>query len=278
MRSLFDAVSEKSSKLITQSYSTSFTMGIRLLDKKYHQPIYNLYGFVRFADEIVDTFLEQNQRLLLDEFKTATHQAIERKISLNPILNAFQKTVNTYNIEAELYDTFLDSMYMDLDPQQYDRATYEKYILGSADVVGLMCLRVFCTGDEQQYQHLKPFAMKLGSAFQKVNFLRDVKNDTSDLGRIYFPDVQNEGFGDKQKIAIEKDIESDFKEALKGIKQLPNGAKLGVYAAYVFYQALFKKMQGVSFDRLLQERVRIPDFLKLLLVARSYVQYRLGLV
>jgi len=278
MRSLFDAVSEKSSKLTTQSYSTSFTMGIRLLDKKYHQSIYNLYGFVRFADEIVDTFSDQNQRLLLDEFKTATHQAIERKISLNPILNAFQKTVNTYKIEAELYDTFLASMYMDLEPQQYDRATYEKYILGSADVVGLMCLRVFCEGDEQQYQQLKPFAMKLGSAFQKVNFLRDIKNDTSDLGRIYFPNVQHEGFGNKQKAAIEKDIENDFKEALTGIQQLPKGAKLGVYAAYTFYQALFKKMKSTSFEHLLKERVRIPDFLKLLLVARSYVQYRLGLV
>ena len=278
MRSLFDAVSEKSSKLTTQSYSTSFTMGIRLLDKKYHQPIYNLYGFVRFADEIVDTFSDQDQRLLLDEFKTATHLAIERNISLNPILNAFQKTVNTYNIEAELYDTFLASMYMDLEPQQYDRATYEKYILGSADVVGLMCLRVFCEGNESQYQQLKPFAMKLGSAFQKVNFLRDVKNDTSDLGRIYFPDVQNNGFGNEQKAAIEKDIESDFKEALKGIQQLPKGAKLGVYAAYTFYRALFKKMKATSFDHLLKERVRIPDFLKLLLVARSYVQCRLGLV
>jgi len=278
MRNLFDAVSEKSSKLTTQSYSTSFTMGIRLLDKKYHQPIYNLYGFVRFADEIVDTFSDQDQRLLLDEFKTATHQAIKRKISLNPILNAFQKTVNTYNIEAELYDTFLDSMYMDLEPQQYDRSTYEKYILGSADVVGLMCLRVFCEGNNSQYRQLKPYAMKLGSAFQKVNFLRDVKNDTANLGRIYFPDVQNEGFGSEQKAAIEKDIESDFKEALKGIQQLPKGAKLGVYAAYTFYRALFKKMRSTSFEHLLKERVRIPDFLKLLLVAKSYVQCRLGLV
>lgn len=278
MRSLFDAVSEKSSKLATQSYSTSFTMGIRLLDRKHHQPIYNLYGFVRFADEIVDTFSDQDQRLLLDEFKAATHLAVERQISLNPILNAFQKTVNTYNIEAELYDTFLDSMYMDLDPQEYDRATYEKYILGSADVVGLMCLRVFCEGNEDQYEQLKPFAMKLGSAFQKVNFLRDVKNDTSDLGRIYFPDVQNKGFGKEQKAAIEKDIENDFKEALKGIQQLPNGAKLGVYAAYTFYLALFKKMKATSFEHLLKERVRIPNFLKLFLVARSYVQCRLGLV
>ena len=278
MRSLFDAVSEKSSKLTTQSYSTSFTMGIRLLDKKYHQPIYNLYGFVRFADEIVDTFSDQDQRLLLDEFKAATHLAIKRNISLNPILNAFQKTVNAYKIEAELYDTFLASMYMDLDPQEYDRATYEKYILGSADVVGLMCLRVFCEGNESQYEQLKPYAMKLGSAFQKVNFLRDVKNDTSNLGRIYFPDVQNEGFGKEQKAAIEKDIENDFKEALKGIQQLPAGAQLGVYAAYTFYRALFKKLQATSFEHLLKERVRIPDFLKLLLVMRSYVQCRLGMV
>lgn len=278
MRKLFDEVSERSSKVTTQSYSTSFTLGIKLLNKKFHQPVYNIYGFVRFADEIVDTFLEQDQQTLLDEFKQATHKAIERGISLNPILNAFQKTVNKYKIEPVLYNTFLDSMYMDLKPQQYDEGKYKQYIFGSADVVGLMCLRIFCEGDENRYQQLKPQAMKLGSAFQKVNFLRDIKNDKEALGRMYFPNVKSTDFTTSQKKAIEKDIELDFKMALEGIKQLPAGARLGVYAAYVFYRALFKKIKGVSAERLFKERIRINNFFKFLLVIRSYVLCRFGLI
>lgn len=278
MRKLFDEVSERSSKVTTQSYSTSFTLGIKLLNKKFHQPVYNIYGFVRFADEIVDTFLEQDQQILLDEFKQATHKAIERGISLNPILNAFQKTVNKYKIEPVLYNTFLDSMYMDLKPQQYDEGKYKQYIFGSADVVGLMCLRIFCEGDENRYQQLKPQAMKLGSAFQKVNFLRDIKNDKEALGRMYFPNVKSTDFTTSQKKAIEKDIELDFKMALEGIKQLPAGARLGVYAAYVFYRALFKKIKGVSAERLFKERIRINNFFKFLLVIRSYVLCRFGLI
>jgi len=278
MRKLFDEVSERSSKVTTQSYSTSFTLGIKLLNKKFHQPVYNIYGFVRFADEIVDTFLEQDQQTLLDEFKQATHKAIERGISLNPILNAFQKTVNKYKIEPVLYNTFLDSMYMDLKPQQYDEGKYKQYIFGSADVVGLMCLRIFCEGDEEAYNKLKPKAMKLGSAFQKVNFLRDIKNDKEALGRMYFPNVKSTDFTTSQKTAIEKDIELDFKMALEGIKQLPAGARLGVYTAYVFYQALFKKIKGVSAERLFKERIRINNFFKFLLVIRSYVLCRFGLI
>jgi len=276
MIALYNTVSERCSKITTQSYSTSFTLGIRLLAKKYHQPIYNIYGFVRFADEIVDTFNTQNQKQLLEEFKTATHLAIARNISLNPILNAFQKTVNNYKIEPELYNTFLQSMAMDLEPQQYNEAIYKQYILGSADVVGLMCLRIFCEGDEQQYQKLKPAAMRLGSAFQKVNFLRDVKNDTNNLGRMYFPNVSV--FTNKAKQTIEADVETDFKVALEdGIKALPNGAKSGVYAAYKFYYALFTKIKRSDVETLLNQRVRVNDFTKMMIATAAYLKTKIGL-
>lgn len=276
MVELFNDVSEKCSKLTTQSYSTSFTMGIKLLAKKYHQPIYNIYGFVRFADEIVDTFHNQNQQQLLKEFKTETHQAIRRKISLNPILNAFQKTVNTYKIEQELYDTFLESMFMDLEPQHYDEIKYKQYILGSADVVGLMCLRVFCERDEVLYKQLKPSAMRLGSAFQKVNFLRDVENDTNNLGRMYFPDTKT--FNNENKQKIEVDVSADFNAALIGIKALPSGAKSGVYAAYKFYYKLFNKIRRTDAEILLSKRVRINDFRKTLIAINSFLQTKLGLM
>lgn len=276
MIALFNSVSEQCSKITTQSYSTSFTMGIQLLAKKYHQPIYNIYGFVRFADEIVDTFHNQNQKQLLQEFKAETHQAVIRKISLNPILNAFQKTVNAYKIEQELYDTFLESMFMDLEPQQYNEAKYNQYILGSADVVGLMCLRVFCEGNETLYQHLKPPAMRLGSAFQKVNFLRDVKNDTNNLGRMYFPGVID--FDNAAKKRIEEDVDTDFKAALEGIKQLPGGAKTGVYAAYNFYYKLFNKIVKTEAETLLCKRVRINDFNKTLIAVASFIKTKLGLL
>jgi len=249
-------------------------MGIKLLAKKYHQPIYNIYGFVRFADEIVDTFHTQNQKQLLQEFKTETHLAIIRKISVNPILNAFQKTVNNSKIEAELYDTFLESMAMDLDPQQYNEAKYKQYILGSADVVGLMCLRVFCEGNEALYQQLKPAAMRLGSAFQKVNFLRDVENDTNNLGRMYFPDVAV--FNNTSKQVIEADVEADFKAALIGIKTLPVGAKSGVYAAYKFYYALFNKIKNSDAKILLVERVRISDVKKMMIAGVAFLKIKLG--
>jgi len=276
MIELFNSISEQCSKITTQSYSTSFTMGIQLLAKKYHQPIYNIYGFVRFADEIVDTFHNQNQKLLLEEFKIETHQAISRKISLNPILNAFQKTVNTYKIEQELYDTFLESMFMDLEPQQYNETKYKQYILGSADVVGLMCLRIFCEGDETLYQHLKSPAMRLGSAFQKVNFLRDVKNDTNNLGRMYFPGVTV--FNNAAKKQIETDVENDFNVALTGIRKLPIGAKGGVYAAYKFYYTLFNKIKRSNAEILLDKRVRINDFRKTLIAINSFLKVKLGIM
>lgn len=276
MIALFNKVSEQCSRITTKSYSTSFTLGIKLLAKKYHQPIYNIYGFVRFADEIVDTFHNQNQKQLLEEFKMATHQAIERKISVNPILNAFQKTVNAYKIEQELYDTFLQSMFMDLQPQQYNEAKYKEYILGSADVVGLMCLRVFCEGDEVLYNQLKPSAMRLGSAFQKVNFLRDVKNDTNNLGRMYFPGVII--FDNAAKKEIEIDVEADFNTALEGIKKLPYGAKSGVYAAFKFYYKLFNKIRKTDAKILLDKRVRINDFRKTIIAFGAYFKTKLGLL
>jgi len=278
LREIFDDISNQTSRLTTQAYSTSFTMGIRLLHQKFHQPIYNVYGFVRLADEIVDTFLEQDKKQLLDEFKAETHQSIERGISLNPILNAFQNTVNTYNIELELIDTFLDSMYMDLEKIDYDTNTYEKYILGSAEVVGLMCLRIFTEGDGEEYEKLKPTAMSLGSAFQKVNFLRDIKADSENLGRMYFPDVDKTKFSNVEKQQIEKDILQDFNHAIQGIKQLPNGARLGVYAAYVFYKALFNKIKSTSPQQLLNKRVRISNFNKFVLMVQSYFKHQLNIL
>ena len=210
MDPLYDKVTAKCSKLTTHSYSTSFSLGIHFLNKKFHEPIYGIYGFVRFADEIVDTFHHQDKKTLAEEFRKETYKAIERKISLNPILNSFQKAVNKYNIEEELYDTFLKSMEMDLKKTEYSQQGYEEYILGSAEVVGLMCLRVFVEGNESLYQELKPQAMKLGSAFQKINFLRDLKADYEELGRVYFPGVSMEEFNQQAKQEIETDIKKDF--------------------------------------------------------------------
>ncbi|MFN7015377.1 MAG: phytoene/squalene synthase family protein, partial [Bacteroidia bacterium] len=236
---LFDQVSLKCSKITTTSYSTSFSLGIKLLHKKFHDPIYAIYGFVRFADEIVDTFHEHNKTVLLERFKEETYKAIEDGISLNPILNSFQWAVNKYQIDRLLIDTFLHSMEMDLLQSFHDQASYEEYILGSAEVVGLMCLQVFCEGDKAMYESLKHQAMKLGSAFQKINFLRDLQADFQHLGRTYFPGVEMSRFDDKVKKEIEADIEKDFASGLEGIMNLPIGAKLGVYVAYVYYYNLF---------------------------------------
>ena len=233
MKQLFDNVSHATSKLTTRTYSTSFSLGIHCLNKSIHEPIYNIYGFVRFADEIVDSFHDYNKSLLLSEFREDTYKAIERGISLNPILNSFQSVVKQYNIEKQLIDCFLDSMEMDLTQNFHSEDSYKTYILGSAEVVGLMCLRVFTNGDEALYQKLKPSAMKLGSAFQKINFLRDIKDDYKTLGRIYFPKVDIALLSPKEKKEIEKDIEFDFREALEGIKQLPGTSRFGVYVAYV---------------------------------------------
>lgn len=275
---MYDQVSLRCSKMVTRSYSTSFSLGIRLLSKDLHDPIYSIYGFVRFADEIVDSFHDFDKKDLLDRFKIDTYKAIEEGISLNPILNSFQEVVRKYNIERELIDAFLHSMEMDLVDRDYDQKSFEEYILGSAEVVGLMCLRVFLDGDEQEYQRLKQPAMKLGSAFQKVNFLRDLKADYQKLGRSYFPQVNLERFDHMSKKQIEEDIHADFAEALEGIKQLPRKARFGVYLAYVYYISLFEKIRNTEPMVILEERVRIPNTKKYGLMLGSYFKYRLNLL
>jgi len=271
---LFDLTTFKCSKLITQHYSTSFTLGIRTLHKRFHYPIYAIYGFVRYADEIVDTFHQHDKSTLLNRFERETYQAIEEKISLNPVLHSFQSVVNQYNIPKDLIIAFLRSMRMDLDQQTYDDPLYHEYIYGSAEVVGLMCLRVFCEGDDAQYQSLEEPARKLGAAFQKVNFLRDIKSDYDERGRVYFPDVNFNDFTQTAKQQIEQDIQQDFDEAYQGILRLPSGSKLGVYLAYVYYLNLFKKIKQCSATRIAEERIRIPDNQKIALLIGTYFRHR----
>ncbi|MBL8001425.1 MAG: phytoene/squalene synthase family protein [Flavobacteriales bacterium] len=275
---LYDKVCLKASRTTTRSYSTSFSLGIRSLDKRFHDPIHAIYGFVRFADEIVDTFHQHDKAALLQRFWDDTHRAIAEGISLNPILHSFQSVVNRYGIEAELYDTFMRSMAMDLSDTLHDQRSYETYILGSAEVVGLMCLRVFCEGDDALYQRLKPAAMKLGAAFQKVNFLRDLKDDHVNLGRTYFPGIDMRKLSQADKQAIEADIEADFDAALIGIRQLPKGARFGVYVAYIYYLNLFRKIKALPFDRILCERVRVRNRRKIALLTTSYLRHSLGML
>lgn len=279
MKHIFDNVSDKCSKLTTMAYSTSFSFGIKALDKRLHSPIYGIYGFVRFADEIVDTFHAYDKHRLFYKFKKDTIDAIQSGISLNPILNSFQKVVNEYNIEWELINTFLESMEMDLDEfQTYDTDKYNKYILGSAEVVGLMCLKVFVNGNNEQYENLKPSAMSLGAAFQKVNFLRDANSDFSYLGRTYFPGVNMVEFNEEDKLKIENDIEIDFKDALEGIKQLPYSSRGGVYLAYIYYYNLFRKIKSLPSSRVMEERIRIPNSDKVALMVQSMVKNQLNLI
>lgn len=275
---LYDEVCLKASRTATRSYSTSFSLGIRSLEKDLRGPIHAIYGFVRFADEIVDTFHGFDKATLLARFRADTHTAIKEGISLNPILQSFQRVVNGYGIEPELYNTFLDSMAMDLQDRTYDQRSYETYILGSAEVVGLMCLRVFCKNDDALYQRLKPAAMRLGSAFQKVNFLRDLKDDHQNLGRTYFPGVDVARMDSETKRMIEADIRADMDAALEGIKQLPRGSRFGVYMAYVYYLALFRKIQALPCDRILKERIRVRNRRKIALLTTSYLRHSLGLL
>lgn len=274
MKELFDNVSLKTSKLVTNSYSTSFSLGIRFLDKEFHDPIYSIYGFVRFADEIVDTFHEYNKEELLAEFKKETYKSIERGISLNPVLNSFQKVINEFNIDLNLIETFLKSMEMDLDKKEYDAEGYKNYILGSAEVVGLMCLKVFVKGNEEQYKMLTPYAMALGSAFQKINFLRDLHADYQGMGRMYFPNIDLSQLDDATKTAIEKDIDLDFDKGLEGIKLLPKNARFGVYVAYIYYRKLLMKIKSLHYKRILEERISIPNSQKMMLFASSYMKHR----
>lgn len=278
MKHLFDHISIASSILVTKTYSTSFSLGIRCLHKKFHHAIYSIYGFVRLADEIVDSFHGFDKMELLEEFKKATHKSVSQGISLNPILNSFQRVVNTYAIDNDLIDCFLASMEMDLQETSHSEGSYDTYILGSAEVVGLMCLRVFTENDTALYERLKPGAMKLGSAFQKVNFLRDMKNDYEVLGRVYFPKVNFGVFSEKEKREIEKDIEQDFTAALAGIKQLPRSSRFGVYVAYIYYKSLFNKIKSVSSDNIRSERIRIPNAKKLGLLAGSYVKHSFRMI
>lgn len=278
MKALFDTVSKKASKMVTRQYSTSFSLGIQFLNKDFHAPIYGIYGFVRFADEIVDSFHDFDKSILLEEFKKETYLSIERGISLNPILNSFQEVVRTYNIEHELIETFLKSMEMDLDKKNYTEEGYKQYILGSAEVVGLMCLRVFTEGNNEVYTKLKPYAMSLGSAFQKINFLRDLNADYVGMGRIYFPNVNMEELNEETKAAIEKDIEADFDMGLTGIKMLPKKARLGVYVAYIYYRSLFNKIKKLKATHIMEERIRIPNSQKVALFAGSYLRNSLNIL
>ncbi|MCS6820873.1 MAG: phytoene/squalene synthase family protein [Microscillaceae bacterium] len=275
---LYETTTFQCSKLITEHYSTSFTLGIKTLAKKYHLPIFAIYGFVRYADEIVDTFHEYDKAELLADFKRDTYKAIENRISLNPVLHSFQIVVHQYKIERELIDAFLHSMEMDLYQSKYNSGSYQEYIYGSAEVVGLMCLRVFCEGDEALYQKLKAPARSLGAAFQKVNFLRDIRSDFHDRGRTYFPGVNFFQFSEQDKKLIEQDIQKDFDHAYQGIMQLPKGAKLGVYLAYQYYQTLFNKIKKLPPNKILQERVRVPDNKKLILLAQIYLQNAFSLI
>lgn len=278
MKNLYDVVSYKSSKLITRHYSTSFSLGIRLLKKEFHNPIYAIYGFVRIADEIVDTFHDYDKTLLLAELKRDVFLSIERKISVNPVLNSFQEVVNKYNIESGLINLFLKSMEIDLENKDHTPESYNEYILGSAEVVGLMCLKVFTENDDALYLKLKPYAMALGSAFQKINFLRDLNADFIGMGRTYFPNIDVNQLNDSNKIDIENDIELDFIKGYEGIKLLPKNARFGVYMAYIYYLSLFKKIKNVNASRILEERIRIPNSKKVILIAESYLRNTLNLL
>ncbi len=275
---LFHEVSEECSRATTQRYSTSFSSAIKLLNKDLRPHIHNIYGFVRFADEIVDTFHSYDKATLLAEFKKETYLAIERKISLNPILHSFQITVNYFKIDLQFVDAFFTSMELDLSNHKYDAGGYEEYIYGSAEVVGLMCLYVFCEGNAAQYEQLKPYAGSLGAAFQKVNFLRDIKNDFEGLNRMYFPGCDFRNFTEPQKRAIEEDIQKDFDHAYKGIVQLPSKARFGVYVAYKYYLSLFKKIKKLQPHTILEERVRIPNYGKAFIVAKASLRSQFNLL
>ncbi len=278
MLGLFVNTSEQCSQVVTENYSTSFCSAIRLLHKDLQQPVFNIYGFVRFADEIVDTFHDYDKEQLLAEFKKETYDAIERGISMNPILNSFQKTVKEYKIDNALIDAFFYSMEMDLKKKVYDEAGYEEYIYGSAEVVGLMCLYIFCEGNKELFGKLKANARSLGAAFQKVNFLRDIKADFEGLSRVYFPSCDFNNFTYEDKKKIEQDIEHDFKEAFKGILKLPMKARFGVYVAYKYYLSLFKKIKRLQHTRILETRIRIPNYVKAMIVLRAGVKNQLRLI
>lgn len=278
MKKLFDELSYEVSRSTTKKYSTSFSLGILALKPAIRQAVYAVYGYVRLADEIVDSFHDYDKKALLSRLRTETYTALKEGISLNPILQSFQETVRFYKIDTDLIDHFLHSMEMDLEKMDYDSDLYEEYIYGSAAVVGLMCLHVFTEGDKEKFEQLKPYAMKLGSAFQKVNFLRDLKEDYHVLGRTYFPNIKLNVFDNYVKCEIEKEIESEFEAALTGIKMLPSSAKFGVYLAYKYYLSLFRKIKNTSAEKIFAERIRIPNSEKVSVMLRSYVQYKMAIL
>jgi phytoene synthase len=279
MKKLFDQVSESCSRIVTESYSTSFTLATKMLDSSIRQDIYNIYGFVRFADEIVDSFHNYDKKELLNLFEKDLKKSIEDKISLNPILNAFQKTIHNYQIDYELIDSFLNSMKLDLDKKKYlTKKEFDQYVYGSADVVGLMCLKVFVKGNKNQYDNLRPYAMSLGSAFQKVNFLRDLRADHDGLNRSYFPNLNIDEFDEPSKKIILDEIDKDFRHALKGIFKLPSSARFGVYTAYKYYLKLLNKLRKTHPLKIKSSRIRVPNYQKVNVLARSYVRYRLNIL
>lgn len=274
MFELFDKTSARCSKVTTNIYSTSFSLGIKMISKDYRWAIYGIYGFVRLADEIVDTFEDYDRRTLLKKFEEDTYAAIADKISLNPILHSFQKVVNHYGIGKELIAPFFESMARDLDQSIYNESDYDTYIFGSAEVVGLMCLKVFCNGNETEYNKLKSSARSLGAAFQKVNFLRDIKSDIEDRGRIYFPHLNLSKFDDKLKQDIIDDVRNDFTQAYKGIQQLPLSCRFGVYTAYIYYLKLLEKIERTHAHKILENRIRVGDTEKMALLAKSYFKFK----
>ena len=279
MKKLFDQVSESCSRIVTESYSTSFTLATKMLDSSIRQDIYNIYGFVRFADEIVDSFHNYDKKELLNLFEKDLKKSIEDKISLNPILNSFQKTIHNYQIDYELIDSFLNSMKLDLDKKKYlTKKEFDQYVYGSADVVGLMCLKVFVKGNKNQYNDLRPYAMSLGSAFQKVNFLRDLKADHDGLNRSYFPNLNIDEFDEPSKKIILDEIDKNFRHALKGIFKLPSSARFGVYTAYKYYLKLLNKLRKTHPLKIKSSRIRVPNYQKVNVLARSYVRYRLNIL
>jgi len=279
MKKIFDEVSNDCSKIVTKTYSTSFSLATKMLSKSIRQHVYNIYGFVRFADEIVDSFHDYDKAVLFEDFSNDLEKSIKNKIHLNPILNSFQATYHKFNIDKDLVDSFMSSMEKDLHKKKYmTNQEYEEYIYGSADVVGLMCLKVFVNGDSEKYEELKSFAMSLGSAFQKVNFLRDLKDDFEILNRTYFPDTDLNELNEDSKIKIINEIEADFKEGLNGIKKLPIEAKFGVFMAYRYYSQLLKKLKKTPALEIKNTRIRVPNYKKFELLTRSYVKYQLNLL
>lgn len=278
MIALYHEFAEKSSKQITHLYSTSFTLGIKMLDSKFHKHIYNIYGLVRLADEIVDTFHEHDKKELIDAFERETFQAVKAGLSTNPIIHAYQLTANKYKIENELLEAFFKSMKMDLYQLDYDADNYNEYIYGSAEVVGLMCLRVFTEGNAKKYDELKAGARALGAAFQKVNFLRDMQADFEERGRTYFPGVDFVNFTEEQKKLIERDILKDFNDAREAILRLPPSSRIGVYLAYKYYLKLFNKIKRAPAKAILKQRFRVPDFEKMYVLANTYFRSVVGVL